>query len=99
MLLVNIIIYTFPFLSHCIISAAVREAYEVGEKLDKLHMAMAKGVFSSRWLPPSNKVTTDTGSPFAVSQFTVNKKRHITSQQNLTHWQSGKARNFCLGDA
>lgn len=42
MLLVNIIIYTFPFLLHCIISAALREAYEVGEKLDKLHIAVAK---------------------------------------------------------
>jgi hypothetical protein len=42
MLLVNIISYTFPFLSHCIISAALREAYEVGEKLDKLHIAMAQ---------------------------------------------------------
>ena len=58
-LLVNIISYTFLFLSHFIISAALREAYEVGEKLEKLHMAMAKGVLSSRWLPCSNKVTTD----------------------------------------
>jgi hypothetical protein len=42
MLLVNIIIYAFPFLSSFIISSALLEAYEVGEKLDKLHMAMAK---------------------------------------------------------
>jgi len=57
MLLVNIIIYTFQFLSYFIISAALREAYEVGEELDKLDMAMAKGVYSSRWLPCSKKVT------------------------------------------
>jgi hypothetical protein len=42
MLLVNIISYTFLFLSHFVISTALREAYELGEKLDKLHMAMAK---------------------------------------------------------
>jgi len=99
MKLVNIIIHTSPFLSHCIISAALREAYEVGEKLDKLHMAMAKVVFSSRWLTCSNKLTTDMGSVFAVAQFQVSIKRHITSQQNLTNWQSGKALDFCLGDA
>lgn len=42
MLLVNILNYTKPFLSHCMISAALREAYEVGEKLDELHVAMTK---------------------------------------------------------
>jgi hypothetical protein len=63
MLLVNIISYTVLFLSHVVIYAALREAYELGGKLDKLHMAMAKGVFSSRWLPRSNKVTTDKNSP------------------------------------
>jgi hypothetical protein len=98
-LLVNINIYPSLFLSHCIISAALREAYEVGEKLDKLHMAMAKGLFKSKWLPCSNKLTTDTGSLFDVVQFQVNIKRHITSQQNLTHWQSGKVQDYCLGDA
>jgi hypothetical protein len=85
MLLVNIVIYTYLFLSHCIISAVLREAYEVGGKLDKLHMALAKGVFISRWLPCSNKLTTDTGNPFAVAQFKVNIKRHIAGQQNFTH--------------
>jgi len=58
-LVVNIIIYTFQFLSYFMISVALREAYGVGEKLDKLHMAMVKGVYSSRWQPCSNKVTTD----------------------------------------
>jgi hypothetical protein len=75
MKLVNIIIYTSPFLSHCIISTALREAYEVGEKLDELYMAMAKVVFNSRWLPCSNKLTTDVGSPFALAQFQVNIRR------------------------
>jgi hypothetical protein len=34
------IIYTYLFLSYFIISAALREAYEVGEKLNKLHTTM-----------------------------------------------------------
>ena len=59
MLLVNIIIYTFQFLSYFIISAALHKAYELGEKLDKLKMAIAKGVFSSIWLPCSNKLTNE----------------------------------------
>jgi hypothetical protein len=99
MLLVNITIYTFPFLSRCIISAALREAYEVGEKLDKLHTAMEQVLSGSRWLLGGNKLTTDTGSLFVVAQFKVNTKCHTTSQQNPTQCQSGKAQNVCLGDA